>query len=885
MTVSLGLSQYPSGTQIGSPIQEVGTYTTWGNSEWTTALPIPDNALPGDVVLVFFGAGTAQSGAGFYSSLIQTPAGFFTLPGGWNLQSSSLAGWAQLSLLWHVVQPGEAGLVATIAWSSVAVMSWQITMRTYRYVDTAYVFDTSGAFTQTGFGGTGTTSNTGWGSTNFPNDLLVFAMQATAGTSIGINPGPLPDVFSIVQNNGQVPYTGMVSGIRDLPQATYFNGVGCGWLQNNAGVGISWCGITIPLKPIPIPSAPTNVTLSPNASTIDAAQVSGTPFTVSWIWSPVQGQGPQSQFLIARQTHGGSDQSFWNADLNTWSASEYWNVGTGSTYAFPVGSWSNDGTTWDVYVGVKEGALNLKSALSSVVTFTAQSPPSVSPVTVTNPTLPSPTINWTVAGLALSDPSHFYGWEDGTFQGWVANNGVLVTNFGGSHSGQRALWYAWSTQLAPHFAISPTGTSGTPITGSQPGTVIAWLRSCTVPRALYLQINFYTSTGAFISQVNTTVPAAANTSAWTQATLPFTSPSGAAYYSLQYGPAYAGAAGEWYAIDDAAVILGVAQTGYRAKFFYLADTLAPGFNPNTWSPAAWDSGALAGAGTSATPGTALPTANADYVAYAQITQTGGQTSPWTASAPFWNNVSPITPATLVAVAGADPNCYVPRNRVTTTGLPGGYVLHLQSSDDQVTQINWADVRGSPFTPSSGAVTAYDYEMIPNATRYYRARLESISGNARSDWSAIVGATSTFKAFALVDPLNPQNSLVLARTIDSSSTTVQTGNPGSASLNLAQPELGTITAALGRTRKIASRAQILGREFTLNLYLATPAQRAAWEALRATQRVLLIQTDLTPGEHYYVNLDVNPGETLMRTWDRRTNPQWFASCLVVEADPP
>ena len=255
----------------------------------------------------------------------------------------------------------------------------------------------------------------------------------------GLNVGPLPGWRSnTIVSSGQ-PNLAFAAGMMDMAVAGTYLGAGCQMNSGNTPVNTNWVGSLVAFRAVSAPSAPT-LTLSPSGSSIDAAGLGGTPLKATLAYTPTNGQGNLDAWIFGRQPHAGGAVQWWNADANLWQSTEYANLDTPVvdpvtglntfTYVFPASAWADDATNWDTAAFVRDGTTGYKSASSAVRTFTADPPPVVNSVSITNPNSATPTIGWTES---ITRPSS------------------VQTQY-------RARLFALATTLAPGFdpATSPT---------------------------------------------------------------------------------------------------------------------------------------------------------------------------------------------------------------------------------------------------------------------------------------------------------------------------------------------------------------------------------------------------------------------------------------------
>lgn len=622
MPVSLVANQYPSGTLQGSPIKVVDTYSANGTED-NFAVPISAKAQPGDLILAWLGRASQVFGT---AGIGTTPASDILTRKDGTADGASGAGVATCDFFYRVVTQNDIGKSAYIQWSGATnFFSVAVIVYCLRYVDSVVIFDslrgfnTSGGVTNVNTGtGSVTTSGSGWGS------LIVGAIAADAGNpGLGIGAGPLPGWYQTIDaNGGAQPNLGLVSGIVSMPYAARaYQGAGCQW--GSPAVPAYFVGFVQPLRPTPAPTAPV-VSLNPGGDSVDMAGVTGTPFAVSWAWTPVRGQGVQLSWLIGRQVHGSATNvGYWNGDTNTWSATEYWNYGAISSFAFPANAWENDGTQWDLFVAVTESNLFLKSGLSTARVVTAANPPAVTAVTITNPGTTTPTINWaenlpvgpqtgyrvkvfSAAQLALPGfkvanmlPPRDYDFEGpGNTGSWFGVNlggGALTIAQDTAHPfiGTGNLKFTFAAASGNVYSGRYSVTGGVAYTAS------AYFFADTVARSVTMGLQFYDAAGNFLIELDG-LSITDSTSTWVKATTGnWTAPAGAANVNLVLN--YPSAA---------------AAEVHRIDAVELMATPAP----------VWESGLILGTAVSATTAALAP--SVQYTAYVSVWQQGDQQSPW-----------------------------------------------------------------------------------------------------------------------------------------------------------------------------------------------------------------------------------------------------------------
>lgn len=316
---------------------------------------------------------------------------------------------------------------------------------------------------------------------------------------------------------------------------------------------------------------------------------------------------------------------------------------------------------------------------------------------------------------------------------------------------------------------------------------------------------------------------------------------------------------------------GDTQSHYQAKIFTSAQYTATGFDPET-SAAFWDSGLVA---SSVTPGTIdvpvdLP--NGTYRFYVKARQAWPlptpMDSPWDYQQFGINITPPVTPTVTAAPDLGYANGA--RTLITVTGTAAaGEMYEVQWSDFSGV---WSTLRGAKaLIPSGNSASVFDYEAPPQTTRFYRARTYKTSGLAiSSPWSpGLVGASWTSKTWRLHHPSQPGLNISLLR--------------DDSNVELASEEPAAVNYAIGRRNPIVVKGQIQGENITLKLLFETHTDYLAFEALRNTQDVLFLISDMNRA--WYVSLIGSRTTAIDRTTGGAT-PWWHTvQVSAVEQDPP
>jgi hypothetical protein len=256
--------------------------------------------------------------------------------------------------------------------------------------------------------------------------------------------------------------------------------------------------------------------------------------------------------------------------------------------------------------------------------------------------------------------------------------------------------------------------------------------------------------------------------------------------------------------------------------------------------------------------------------------TGGFTqAPLTATSPVGAAFAAVI-VEVLAAANAEIH-YVDKIALSpgagTTWYRGGttdtHKFQIEASDDA--GITWAQIYGSPFTRDSiyQDLTRYDYTVPPNTQRRYRAKTQitATSGLVVSDASATQNVTLTVTAWWLKDLTDPTLNVELPIFGDAFPTT--------------RPEDQATFRPLGRTRPIVVSDVIRGEEFKLRLYFRGAVAYDDFEAIRAVQRTLLLQSDMT--QQWYVRLGAERGTELLHVGGRVSNPRRRVEISAVQVD--
>lgn len=201
------------------------------------------------------------------------------------------------------------------------------------------------------------------------------------------------------------------------------------------------------------------------------------------------------------------------------------------------------------------------------------------------------------------------------------------------------------------------------------------------------------------------------------------------------------------------------QTKYQLRVFTAAQYGIGGFDP-TSSPAAYDSGVIASAATSANTGSLANSTT--YRAYVRTAQTTNGIDQWATPAFSGFSLNLTTPELTSVVASAQNATARNQIIVTRNGTtPLWTSVEVQRSIDG--GATWAYVRGyTRFAPPSSPFTLFDYE-VPNTTAAtYRARATyQVTGlDVSGSWVSSSTVTWTSATdYWLKDPRIPARNLI------------------------------------------------------------------------------------------------------------------------------
>jgi hypothetical protein len=253
-----------------------------------------------------------------------------------------------------------------------------------------------------------------------------------------------------------------------------------------------------------------------------------------------------------------------------------------------------------------------------------------------------------------------------------------------------------------------------------------------------------------------------------------------------------------------------------------------GFNPDT-SPASADSGWIGssnpGAWTSTSP---LP--NDTYRAYVKARQAFGGgyfESAWDFNT-FSVNIAPPPTPTVDAPYSDTPGSYTNVVAYKTGGTPATEGYEFQYSDN--VGATWHNLRFSPVAGTGDFVVTSDHEAPPNRARAYRARSYRTASGVYiySPWaSAPAAATVIATRWRLSDPLAAGGGMDVV--VEGEDLTQQSEEPTQ------------VLHPLGRRNPVVVSGKIRGEVYQLTFVFDTEAKYLAFEALRNTQRVLLLKS--------------------------------------------
>lgn len=443
MTITLAPVATPPGALPSSPIHEVGdTFTAGTENALSQAIPIPHDAVPGDLLVVWFvsGGGGININArnfGFWPRPLNHPVSKFGHNTGGGVG-------VYLELFYAIIQEGEPGGQLGITWDFGG-------------------FDASFAMVARLYHGHNTSTPIGsWGNgNNNTSDLTLvhcdFIDVPQAGclvdeciafnANVGVGTTVEGDTATKNQHSvgGSLPGLSMQTGLLDFAYPYRWGGNTVAFQQGSStGVPGAGCGMSLSINPMPKPG-PIRFTLSNRPGDVGTyMDVDG--LRADWVYTPRAGQGPQVGWIVAREHADGTHQGFWDAGLNTWDPQQVVNYSDQASvvWADDDPEWVDDLTQWRVYGAIIEGEQYLPSDISAAVSFTARARPVV---TVTAPfgnVGAVPTAAWTMAnGPGTAYQVRFFnsaqylaaGFDPGTSapaveSGWITSAGTTWTPTG-----------------------------------------------------------------------------------------------------------------------------------------------------------------------------------------------------------------------------------------------------------------------------------------------------------------------------------------------------------------------------------------------------------------------------------------------------------------------
>ncbi len=158
---------------------------------------------------------------------------------------------------------------------------------------------------------------------------------------------------------------------------------------------------------------------------------------------------------------------------------------------------------------------------------------------------------------------------------------------------------------------------------------------------------------------------------------------------------------------------GTAQVAYRVVVYSQAQYLANGFVPGV-STGVWDSGLIQGQYVSQVLVPTYLTDATNFRAFVQVTETGGQTSPWVYSSFTTGFVAPNEPI-LVALATTDPLTGAPMVQLNFTGTDGENLLSAPDSTFETGIGSWIAVTNATVSQSNAKALAGSFSLEVEAT--------------------------------------------------------------------------------------------------------------------------------------------------------------------------
>lgn len=306
----------------------------------------------------------------------------------------------------------------------------------------------------------------------------------------------------------------------------------------------------------------------------------------------------------------------------------------------------------------------------------------------------------------------------------------------------------------------------------------------------------------------------------------------------------------------------------RVKVFSSAQYGAGGFDPET-SAAMVDSGWVGSTNPGAYSVTTALT-NGSYRAYAKARHSFGSgyfESPWDFNTFTINVTPPPTPTVTIT-----PNTSLATN--TVTALRGGTTpateaYDFESSDDG--GATWVPLRYGSVAGAGTQVQTIDHEAPPNVARRYRARAWRTAGGFRlySDWSAVVLSTLAVSRWWLFDATASTNGVPVVVEGDT--------------FSHASEEQSQVLYPLGRRNPVVISGKIQGETYDMTLVFASEIAFLEFEAIRNSQRVLLLKS--ARNWQRYLKLVGGRGVAEDRT-TADVGPWWYTVTVsAVEQDRP
>ena len=305
-----------------------------------------------------------------------------------------------------------------------------------------------------------------------------------------------------------------------------------------------------------------------------------------------------------------------------------------------------------------------------------------------------------------------------------------------------------------------------------------------------------------------------------------------------------------FATSGAASITPV-QTSYRVVIYSAAQYAASGFTPGS-GPSMFDTGQVASAFTTSVPVTSYLPDGTLYRAYVQLTETGGSASAWAYSSFTTNFTAPVQPS-FAANGGSDYANGAPLVNLSVTGhetgsLRGNVTAIIQYSDNQGG--DWFALRkGTAVLPySSQNFTTVDYEVPAGFTRQYRCLLVATNSGSvvSSTWVQIQVASPSNLYWWLKDPLT-QTAIRLSLA------------PGT--LDTISTDRQQVVPVLGRPDPVVLSDTFGLPQISCKLVFVGDAAYQAFETMRATQHILLLQGPYPAGQ-WYVRLGDTKNDSTM-----------------------